>query len=75
MNPGQTSGVIPGLNGAYVVSVKNISRPESSSLDAETAERIKSELEQQLTQKYMSIWLDELKEEADIVDNRARLLQ
>ncbi|MFV1883850.1 MAG: SurA N-terminal domain-containing protein [Balneola sp.] len=75
MTEGQTSGVLEGLNGAYVVEVTSLTKPDASTLDQTTANQIRSQLEQQVNQKYMSIWLQELKEEAEITDNRARVLR
>ncbi len=75
MSDGQTSGVIAGLNAAYVVEVKSVTKPDPSSLDATTANTLRSELEQQENQRYLAVWLDELKEEADITDNRDRVLR
>jgi parvulin-like peptidyl-prolyl isomerase len=75
MTEGQTSGVLEGLNGAYVVQVTSLTKPDASTLDQATAGQIRSQLEQQVNQKYMSIWLEELKEEAEITDNRARVLR
>lgn len=75
MSEGQTSGVLEGLNGAYVVEVTSLTKPDASTLDQTTANQIRSQLEQQVSQKYMSIWLEELKEEAEITDNRARVLR
>lgn len=75
MSVGQTSGVLEGLNGAYVVEVTSLTKPDASTLDQTTANQIRSQLEQQVSQKYMSIWLQELKEEAEITDNRARVLR
>ena len=75
MTEGQTSGVLEGLNGAYVVEVTGLTKPDASTLDSNTANQIRTELEQQVNQKYLSIWLEELKDEADITDNRARVLR
>lgn len=75
MSNGQVSKSISGLNAAYVVEVKNIVRPEASTLDQGTAGTIRTELEQQVSQKYLSIWLEELKKEADITDNRSRMIR
>ncbi|RNC83885.1 MAG: hypothetical protein ED557_08935 [Balneola sp.] len=75
MEDGQTSGVLEGLNAAYVVQVNTITRAIPSTLDGATAQQIRAELEQLESQKYLSIWLDELKEEADITDNRSRLFR
>lgn len=75
MSDGQTSSVIAGLNAAYVVEVKSVTKPDPSTLDATTASTLRTELEQQENQRYLAIWLDELKEEADITDNRDRVLR
>ncbi len=75
MSEGQTSGVISGLNAAFVVQVTNVTRPDASTLDQTTASSLRSELEQQESQRYLSIWLEQLKEEADITDNRDRVLR
>ncbi len=75
MSQGQTSGVLKGQNGAYVIEVTNITKPDASGLNQATANQIRAELEQQVGQKYMSIWLEELKQEAEITDNRARVLR
>lgn len=75
MQSGGTSSVIEGENGAYVIHVKNISEPTTAGLDQATAGTIRQELEQKLSERYLTIWLDELKEEADITDNRSRLIR
>lgn len=75
MNDGQTSGVLSGLTAAYVVEVSTITRPDTSIMDPNVVASLRSELEQQENQRYLSIWLAELKEEADITDNRSRLLR
>ncbi len=75
MEDGQLSGVLEGLNAAYVVQVSSITRPTPSTLDGATAQQIRGELEQVESQKYLSIWLEELKDEADITDNRSRLFR
>ena len=49
--------------------------PTESTLDNVTASGIRTELEQQINQKYLAVWLDQLESEADIVDNRSRLLR
>lgn len=75
MEDGQLSGVLEGLNAAYVVQIATITRPVPSTLDGATAQQIRAELEQVESQKYLSIWLEELKDEADITDNRSRLFR
>ena len=69
------SSALEGTSGAYVVYVNSIVEPTESTLDGVTASGIRTELEQQINQKYLAVWLDQLKSEADIVDNRSRLLR
>ncbi|GAB5410749.1 MAG: peptidyl-prolyl cis-trans isomerase [Balneolaceae bacterium] len=75
MESGEVSGAVTGLNAIYVVEIKSITRPDPSTLDSATAGTLRAELEQQENQRYLGIWLEELKEEADITDNRSRALQ
>ncbi len=69
------STAIEGTTGAYVVFVNSIVEPSPTTLDDITASGIRAELEQQINQKYLAVWLDQLEAEADIVDNRSRLLR
>ncbi len=75
MSEGQISGVIPGLSAAFVIQATSVTKPDASTLDQTTASSLRSELEQQESQRYLSIWLEQLKEEADITDNRDRVLR
>lgn len=75
MQENELSPAIEGVNGAYVVFVNSISEPAPNTLDDATASSIRAELEQQINQKYLAVWLDQLKDAADIVDNRSRLLR
>jgi len=69
------SPALEGSTGAYVVFVNSISEPAPNTLDDVSASSIRTELEQQINQKYLAVWLDRLKDDADIVDNRSRLLR
>ncbi len=75
MQENELSPAIEGVNGAYVVFVNSITEPAPNTLDDATASSIRAELEQQINQKYLAVWLDQLKDDADIVDNRSRLLR
>ncbi|MBO6793011.1 MAG: SurA N-terminal domain-containing protein [Balneolaceae bacterium] len=75
MQANQLSPAIEGVNGAYVIYVNSISEPAPNTLDDATASSIRAELEQQINQKYLAVWLDQLKDDADIIDNRSRLLR
>lgn len=69
------SPALEGTTGAYVIYVNSIVEPTESTLDDVTASGIRTELEQQINQKYLAVWLDQLENEAEIIDNRSRLLR
>jgi peptidyl-prolyl cis-trans isomerase D len=75
LDEGQTSKVIEGSSAAYVVKVITKQTPLIENLDAATRQQIKTRLEAQINQKFGSIWLEQLKEEAEVIDNRSRLIQ
>ncbi len=74
LDEGATSGVLAGNSAAFVVTVNDKTEADLSNLDQATRNQIRQQLEQQKTQKFNEVWLAQLKEEADIVDNRDRLL-
>ncbi len=69
------SPALEGNSGAYVILVNSKEEPAENTLDDATASSIKAELEQQINSKYLAVWLEQLEAEADIVDNRNRLLR
>lgn len=75
LQQGTVSSPIKGAAAVYVVEVKSITEPSTSTLDEATASTIRGDLEQKLNERYLSVWLDELKKEADIEDNRSRLVR
>ncbi len=75
LNEGQTSGVIAGNSAAFVVELISKMEADLANLTPDQRQTIRQRLEQQKTQEFTSIWLEQLREAADIVDNRDRLLQ
>lgn len=75
LEQGETSKAIAGENGVYVVSVSAKTLPAASTLTPSATQSIRTELEQQMNQRYLSVWLEQLKDEADIEDNRSRLIR
>lgn len=75
MNEGETSDVLAGNSAAFVIEVVDKMEADLANLDQETRREIRQRLEQQKLQEFSSIWLEQLREEAKIVDNRSRLLQ
>ena len=75
MSEGQTSKALAGMNAVYVVMVESLTKPDPATLDQATAATLRNELEQKENQRYLSVWLEQLKDEADIEDNRDRVLR
>lgn len=75
LNEGETSGVLTGNSAAFVVEIADKMQADLANLDQETRLQIRQRLEQQKLQEFSSIWLEQLRKEAKIVDNRSRLLQ
>jgi peptidyl-prolyl cis-trans isomerase D len=75
MDEGQTSGALVGNSAAFVVEL--VSKSEADLVNLTNAQRqtIRQRLEQQKSQGFTSIWLEQLRAEADITDNRDRLLR
>ena len=73
MQENSLSVALEGVAGIYVVYLNSMVKPLANTLDDMKASEIRTELEQQINQKYMSVWLDQLKADADIVDNRSKL--
>lgn len=75
LEEGETSGVIEGNSAAYIVNVTSKQAPSLDNLDEATRQQIRTRLEGEINQKFGAIWLEQLKKEAEIVDNRSRLIQ
>ncbi|WP_290963759.1 SurA N-terminal domain-containing protein [Gracilimonas sp.] len=75
LDEGETSGVIAGNSAAFVVQLISKMDADLANLTPDQRQTIRQRLEQQKTQEFTSIWLEQLREAANIVDNRDRLLQ
>ncbi len=75
LEEGQTSDVLVGNSAAFIVEVISKETADLANLDPQTRNEIRQRLEQQKFQEFNSVWLEQLKEDADIVDNRDRLLR
>ena len=69
MEPGQVSGPVKGLKGYYFVKVLN-KTPFNEQLYIAQAPQIRAQIYQQKQQQVVQAWLTNLKERADIEDNR-----
>lgn len=75
LEEGEQSGPIRGNNAVFVVRVNQRNSADPAEMDEQTARNIYQELQQQKNAAFSNVWLEQLKENADIVDNRSRLLQ
>jgi peptidylprolyl isomerase/peptidyl-prolyl cis-trans isomerase D len=72
LTEGETSDIIEGENGVYVIHVTGVNEPNTPT-DAELSS-IRTQLETRRQQQVRSRWLQTLRADADIVDNRRQLL-
>ncbi|MCG2587867.1 peptidylprolyl isomerase [Rhodohalobacter sulfatireducens] len=75
MEQGDLSEPIPGENGVYVIEVTELSEADPANITDTQRQQIQSRLEQQKFMAFNQVFLDQLKAEADIVDNRREMLQ
>lgn len=74
LNEGQLSQPIIGSNGVFVAALSNKRVADIELLDVATRDQLRGQIEQQKNSAYLSVWLEQLKSEASIKDNRSRLL-
>jgi parvulin-like peptidyl-prolyl isomerase len=75
MEVNERSGPVAGESAIYVLHVTNKTTPNLATTSPDTFENIRQQLEQELNNEYLSVWISQLKGEADIIDNRSVLLQ
>ncbi len=73
LNQDEISGVLVGTNAAFVIKVDAKSEADMDKLTSDQREMIKEDLEIDKNDRFLSVWLEQLKKEAKIVDNRDRL--
>jgi peptidyl-prolyl cis-trans isomerase D len=75
MEVDECSGPVAGESAMYVLQLTSKTEPNLAATTPVTFENIRQQLEQELNNEYLSVWISQLKAEADIVDNRSVLLQ
>lgn len=75
LKEGEESNAVEGTNAAFVIKVNKLQKADVSNLTSAQRQQIRRQLQQQKTSAFMSTWIEQLKSEADIVDNRAQLLR
>lgn len=74
LEPGSRSGVLEGNSAAFVIEVDDISIADPAEMSTEDRNQIRQQLEQQKYSQFSEVWLEQMKKEATIRDNRHRLL-
>lgn len=75
LEEGATSPVLAGNTGAFVIRVDSKSDANLEALTDVRRAEIRTRLENELNQRFLTVWIDELRKEAKITDNRSRLIQ
>lgn len=75
LDAGSLSGVIRGNNAVFVLRVDSRNQADPANLTESMRQQIRQQLRQQKSASFMQVWLEQLREDADIVDNRSRVLQ
>jgi peptidyl-prolyl cis-trans isomerase D len=69
------SAPIPGANAVFLAKVNNRVDASPESMTAADRRQIRQQLQQQKSASFSQVWMEQLKEEADIEDYRATLLR
>ena len=75
MDENERSGAIKGENAVYVVRPVELTKADPEQMTSSEAEAIRRNLEQQKFTLFNQVWLEELKEEANIKDYRSLVLR
>lgn len=75
LEEGEQSSAIAGTSAAFVVRIDVLREASLDNMTPAVRQQIRNELQRQKSMVFMNNWLDQLKEEADIEDNRAQLLR
>lgn len=74
LSDGEQSGVLEGENAAFIVRILDLELADPADMTNTQRRQIRRELEQQKFQAFNQSWLEELKKEATIKDNRHIIL-
>lgn len=75
LEEGERSGPIVGNNAVFVVTVENRVDADPQAMTASDRQQIRQQLQQQKSASFSQVWMEQLKEDADIEDYRATLLR
>lgn len=75
LSEGSLSPPIEGNNAVFLAVVSNRTEANPENMTDATAQQIRQELQQQKSSTFGQVWLEQLRESAEIEDYRSRLLQ
>lgn len=75
MEEDEVSGPVVGSNAVFVIRLVEKSMADPAAMSETERNRIRNQLEQQKFQNFNQVFLERLKEDADITDNRSALIQ
>ncbi len=74
LDQGERSGVLQGSSAAFVVYIEDINLADPANMSSSERNQIRQQLEQEKFGFFSEVWIDRLKRDASIQDNRHRLL-
>ncbi len=74
LEEGARSGVLEGNSAAFVVEVNDLSIADPAQMSSDERRELRQQLEQQKYSVFGNVWLEQMKKDATIRDNRFRLM-
>ena len=74
LEEGTRSGVLEGNSAAFVIEVVDLDVADPAAMSASERRMIRQQLEQQKNTLFSDVWLEQMKKDANIRDNRHRLM-
>lgn len=75
LEEGNLSGAIEGNSAVFVMRVETLQEADPSNMTQSQRQEIREALREQKGSAFMNTWIEQLKENADIEDNRSRVLR
>lgn len=75
LKKGMLSSPIKGTSAVFVIQVENRTDASVGNLTTATRQQIRQQLQQQKSQAFTNVWLEQLKNDAEIEDYRSRVLR
>jgi len=75
LETGQTSGAVEGENAVFVVRVVDLDKADPANMTSADRSEIRNRLEQEKFMAFNEVFIDRLRENASITDNRSQILR